>query len=450
MAFKLPLQGRESQIVRELSEMSLKAFIQNKVVRHLFGVKRRDAKRLTAEKARRAQNAPHLVEYYHEAGDPYSHLMVQVLPEFCRRYDVELKVYIVAPPPDWAAPDRARLESYGRRDAERLAARAGLDFDNPGKQPSDTCIAAANAALVSAIEDGEFFQHAADIGRNLWRDVQSDSPPAAVANVTQGLADAAARRESKGHYLGATLYYAGEWYWGVDRLHYLESRLRDLGAARAPNRAPIFAPPTVLASLSGPVSNKPAELHWYLSFRSPYTGIVAERVKALADTYGAELKLRFVLPMVMRGMQVPRMKGFYIMSDTVREAERLCIPFGNMCDPVGRPVERGYAILHKALELGKGYEFVQSFLSGVWAEGIDAGSDRGLKQITERAGLSWAEMKPLLGGDHWRADAERNQDEMFSYGIWGVPSFRVGDVATWGQDRLWVIEDALKAVQRAE
>ena len=135
------------------------------------------------------------------------------------------------------------------------------------------------------------------------------------------------------------------------------------------------------------------------------------------------------------------------MSDAMREAERLGIPFGKMCDPLGKPVERGYAILHKAIELGKGYDFVQSFLSGVWAEGIDAGSDRGLKEITKCTELTWAEMQPLLGGDHWRADAEANQAEMFGHGIWGVPSFRVGDTAIWGQDRLWVIEDALAAEQ---
>jgi 2-hydroxychromene-2-carboxylate isomerase len=233
----------------------------------------------------------------------------------------------------------------------------------------------------------------------------------------------------------------------VDRLHYLESRLRALGVAKTDNPTAIFAPPTVpLLSASHTTSERPI-LHWYLSFRSPYTGIVADRVKALADAYGAELRLRYVLPMVMRGMRVPRMKGFYIMSDTVREAERLGVPFGNMSDPVGRPVERGYAILHKAIELGKGCDFVRSFLSGVWAEGIDAGSDRGLKEITERAGLAWAEMQPLLGGDHWRAAAEANQAEMFSHGIWGVPSFRVGDTAIWGQDRLWVIEDALATEQ---
>ena len=38
------------------------------------------------------------------------------------------------------------------------------------------------------------------------------------------------------------------------------------------------------------------DLHWYLSFRSPYTAIVRDRVKSLADAYGANLKIRFVPP----------------------------------------------------------------------------------------------------------------------------------------------------------
>jgi 2-hydroxychromene-2-carboxylate isomerase len=33
---------------------------------------------------------------------------------------------------------------------------------------------------------------------------------------------------------------------------------------------------------------------------------------------------------------------------------------------------------------------------------------------------------------------------MMSLGVWGVPSFKTGDVVTWGQDRLWVIENELK------
>ncbi|MEO1553614.1 MAG: DsbA family protein [Pseudomonadota bacterium] len=423
--------------------MRLKAALRNKVTRTLFSPQRRNSNRAKAEKTRQAKGLPHIVEYFHDASDPYSHLMVQLLPEFANRYDVELRVHITPPPPDWAAPDRARLDAYARKDAECLAAKAGLSFTDPGQQPTRSDLVGVQAELLAAIQADAFLDKAYELGERLWRSRMES--PAAAADVEKALSVAADLRESLGHYLGGTLYYAGEWYWGPDRLHFLESRLQDLGAGAA--AAPIFAPPVIENLSPASTSTSAPELHWYLSFRSPYTGIVRDRIKQLADAYGAELKLRYVLPMVMRGMQVPRKKGFYIMSDTVREAERLGVSFGNSVDPVGAPVERGYAILHEAIQLGRGYEFAQSFLAGVWADGLDAGSDKGLRTITERAGLSWSEMKPLLGGDHWRDEAEANQQEMFSYGLWGVPSFRVGDIATWGQDRLWIIEDALKAAR---
>lgn len=425
--------------------MSLKSNIQNKVTKRLFGLKRRDEKRRKFEKERQRQNAPHVVEYFHETSDPYSHLMVQVLPEFCRRFEIELKVNLVPPPPDWAAPERGHLETYARLDAGRLAARAGLDFSDPGQQPSNDNLRAADRALAAAMDAREFLQRAQEIGTQLWSGQEVTAAPDGSDGVDDSISSNSDRRDELGHYLGATLYYGGEWYWGVDRLHYLEARLRELGAATGAETAPIFVQPDILTETPTPSGAARPELHWYLSFRSPYTGIVADRVKALADAYGADLKMRFVLPMAMRGMEIRRAKGFYIMGDVAREADRMNIPFGNMFDPIGKPVERGYAILNRAIELGRGYEFARSFLSGVWADGLDAGSDRGLKAITERAGLSWAEMKPLLGTDDWRAVESVNQDEMLSYSIWGVPSFRVGDVAAWGQDRLWIIEDALKA-----
>lgn len=424
--------------------MGVKAFIQNKVAKRLFSVERRNAKRAKVERERQANKAPHLVEYFHEVGDPYSHLMVQVLPEFCRRFDVQLKINLVAPPPDWAAPEREKLETYARLDAARLAARAGLKFTDPGQQPAPEHIQSANAALSTALSEDVFFERAESIGAQLWSNqaitsTDAQSVSAAVLEAGDEL------RDEKGHYLGATLLYGGEWYWGIDRLHYLEARLADLGATNGDAQPPIFSPPNLALDRAQRSPSDRPEIHWYLSFRSPYTGIVADRIKALADHYGADLKLRFVLPMVMRGMEIRRSKGTYIMGDVVREAERLGIPFGNICDPVGKPVERGYAILHRAIELGKGYEFARSFLSGVWAEGIDAGSDKGMKRITERAGLSWAEMKPLLGTEDWRETEAANQAEMLSYDVWGVPSFRVGNTAAWGQDRLWVVEEALKA-----
>jgi 2-hydroxychromene-2-carboxylate isomerase len=164
----------------------------------------------------------------------------------------------------------------------------------------------------------------------------------------------------------------------------------------------------------------------------------------LADAYGAELKLRFVMPMVMRGLPIPAAKKKYIPLDTAREARRLGVPFGRICDPVGNPVERGYSLLPWANAQGHGYEFASSFLANVWSQGVDAGSDKGMRKIVEDAGLNWADAKDIIGNEEWRDEAETNRLEMMEHGIWGVPSFRVGNTITWGQDRLWVIEHALQ------
>ena len=64
-------------------------------------------------------------------------------------------------------------------------------------------------------------------------------------------------------------------------------------------------------------------LELFHSFRSPYSYLSLRRVYEIADAFGLELRLRPVLPMVMRGMLVPRPKLLYIAKDTAREAERL-------------------------------------------------------------------------------------------------------------------------------
>lgn len=417
--------------------MSLKSLLVPRIAAIVTGEKWLKRNRAMQESRRVAAAAPHTVDYFHEAADPYSHLAAQVLAEFAARYDIALKVHLAGPPADWAAPERAQLEAYARQDAARLAGRAGLRFTDSGTQPSPDIVQRANAQLAAAIAAGTFLADAPRIGDQLWAGTLS-GPAGAV-----DLATGTARREELGHYLSGTFHYGGEWYWGVDRLHFLETRLTELGA-RKPGTGDelIFPPPVAPSGSARPL--KPLELHYYLSFRSPYTYIVAARAKALADAYGAELKLRYVLPMVMRGLPVPQMKRRYISLDTAREARRLGVPFGKIVDPVGRPVERGYSILPWAREQGRGFEFCHAFLSGVWSQGIDAGTDAGLRHIVEAAGLDWTAARLQLDSDVWRAEAEANRAEMTSLGVWGVPSFRVGDVITWGQDRLWVIENELK------
>jgi 2-hydroxychromene-2-carboxylate isomerase len=52
----------------------------------------------------------------------------------------------------------------------------------------------------------------------------------------------------------------------------------------------------------------------------------------------------------MRGMEMPRSKKLYIMQDAKREAERLGIAFGRICDPLGPGIERclaAFAVAHQ-------------------------------------------------------------------------------------------------------
>ena len=193
--------------------------------------------------------------------------------------------------------------------------------------------------------------------------------------------------------------------------------------------------------LSPPPVGPKRVLNMFLSFRSPYTYIAMARAGRLAAHYGAELRLRFVLPMVMRGLPVPSAKRLYIVRDTKREAERLGLRFGNMVDPVGPGVERGLAVLHQAIALGRGAEFAESFLQGVFADGLDAASDPGLFRIAARAGLDEDIVAVAVRDDTWRAVAEANRAELLAAGLWGVPCFRVDDGPVfWGQDRLWAVE----------
>jgi 2-hydroxychromene-2-carboxylate isomerase len=66
-----------------------------------------------------------------------------------------------------------------------------------------------------------------------------------------------------------------------------------------------------------------------------------------------------------------------------------------------------------------------------------------LRRIAERAGLGWDDARAALRDEGWRNVAETNREALFALGLWGVPSFQVGDVAVWGQDRLWAVQDAL-------
>jgi 2-hydroxychromene-2-carboxylate isomerase len=414
----------------------------------------RELRRWVAERRRRLRGEPHRVLYFHQVDDPYGHLAVQALGELSRRYEIEIAPRLVGPPPDDAAPERARLEAFARRDAADVAPGYGLAFPADAAVPAREDVALATHILAAALASSDFAARAEAVGAALWSGERGAfdafAASAADPNAAQAAVEAGSRERARlGHYLGAMLYYGGEWYWGVDRLHFLERRLQTLGALRpGASAAPIAPRPDPAQTPKGDAGGRVA-LEFYASLRSPYTYIAMERSYALAERYGVELVLRPVLPMVMRGLPVPPAKRLYITLDTKREAEDAGVAFGRVCDPVGRPVERGFSLYPHACSLGKGAAYLHSFARAAFAEGVDTGTDAGLRFVAERAGLDWEKACADLDREGWRDELERNRAQLFALGLWGVPSYRVvggaaQDYATWGQDRLWRVEQEIR------
>ena len=424
----------------------LTSMFMNRVV----STKRLEKKRIKAEKHRQANNQPHVVEYFHQVDDGYSHLAAQALGALTERYNIDLQCHLVSGSIGENAPEPDLLIDLSRYDASKIAPYYGLVFPQNRDAPSAKLLEMTKSIL-AGFSSQDFVTHTATVGNALWSG--SETVLQALAEQFGSTTDSEvkakhdlgnARRGSLKHYSGAMFYYGGEWYWGVDRLYHLEQRLHALGADRNPDTPKIM--PKQEVSVGKLRDNGSLTLEVFGSVRSPYTAIVFDRVLALAETTGVTLNVRPILPMVMRGVSATREKGIYIFTDAAREARASNVPYGDFYDPIGEPARRCYSLYPWACSQGKGNALLSSFLSAAFAQGINTNNDRGLRQVVENAGLDWASAKQIVGQDGWQEILEDNRLAMYDSGLWGAPSFRLLDadknvvLALWGQDRLWLFE----------
>jgi len=403
------------------------------------------------ERKRRLTGAPHRILYFHEIDDPYSHLAAQTLAPLAAHYDVEIEPRVTSTELGLNRPEPELLLELGVRDCALVAPHYGLEFPADAVAPDPARTRRAERLLVAAESEGlaTFAERAVAVGRAYWSgdDATLESlearGPIASAETTRGRAHVAATlRAKRGHYSGATFLYAGEWYWGVDRLHHLERRLTRLGAGH--EDAFLFGRPPLETDRVERGNEMTLEI--FPSLRSPYSAIGYEPALDLTKATGIRRVTKPILPMVMRGVPTSLAKGLYIFRDTKREATALGMPFGDMVDPIGTPVRRAFSLWPWAQSKGRGESLIASFLRAAWAEGVDTSTDAGLRSVVERAGLEWADAQRHIGDDGWEKELEANRLAMMGeMGQWGVPSFRLRgpegepDLVLWGQDRLWLV-----------
>ena len=448
----------------------LMRWVTSRLLAYVASERRVTRRRAKFEAARRRRGEPHVVEYFHQVDDGYSHLAAQLLVPLVETYDIKLVCHLVPGPRGKNAAEPDLLLPLSRYDAAKIAPHYGLTFPSDAGAPEPERVALASRILAGLDDDG-FAKAAAHVGDALWsgsdaalKTLAESHPPTDAATAEARTESGSARRDELGHYSGAMFHYGGEWYWGVDRLCHLEARLTELGALRhprtegvspsiAPARARILLAPRPDTPTGPHKDTGTLTLETYPSIRSPYTAAAFDATVALARETGVKLVVRPVLPMVMRGVPATRAKGVYIFTDAAREARaRGITDWGRFRDPIGDPTRRGYSLYPWAVSQGRGIEFISAFLRAAFREGVNTNTTRGMRHVVESAGLPWHEAANIVDNDDWIPLIEANRQAMYSFGLWGVPSFRLlnahGDplVHAWGQDRLWLIA---KEIQRA-
>ena len=430
--------------------MSIRNKLRSQFANLLFSENAESTRRSLAETRRQLSRRSHTVSVFLELDDPYSYLLAQYLPSFAENYAVDLHYYLTQARNDEAhRPQANMLAVYAEQDCARLAAELGVPFLDKGQAPPVEHRRALIDSLAANRNSPDFRSELLDSISLYWRgDTEGVARRVSGTELSgegeQLLAENNKRLIDLGHYNCATLHYEGEWYWGVDRLHYLMARLDALGVRREAATNAKLASIRQVMQVTLPVAppsaaQKLPPLELFCSFRSPYSYLCLKRVFAVADAFRLKLRIRPVLPMIMRGMQIPKSKLSYIARDASREARRLQIPFGKFADPAGKGAERCLAVFFYAQSEKRERDFLLSAGEAIWSRGIDVETDKGMRKVTGRCGLFWPDVLAAIEDDAWRTTVEENREAMMDLGSWGVPTIRLGDFVIWGQDRDWLL-----------
>lgn len=378
------------------------------------------------------------IEAYLALNDPHSYLLVRALKKIETNYRVSIALYLVYDTVPGVTIFPSLMNQWALKDANVLAAKLNLPIIKA--YPSEQ-------ALTTGQQYWQLRVHSIDDAIQLFEDTWNDNfegycfPSTPVINFQ---VNNQKRLIEKGHYLSASVLFAGEWYLGVDRLSYLEVRLRDLSTNSGgfSRQFELSAPPCQYAPANSLKISEPIDV--YLSLRSPYSYLGFVKAKRISQAYGVPLNLKPVMPLLMRGLKVPLSKQKYIYLDANREAQRAGIPFGSFTDPLGKGVMNCYQVFAFAQHCGKDETFIENAFRAIYVDGSDVSNENVIRSLCERAGFDYQDAIDFQQSHDWQIWSEQNLKQLAELKLWGVPCFKFKDTFCWGQDRLFVIEQALQ------
>ncbi len=187
----------------------------------------------------------------------------------------------------------------------------------------------------------------------------------------------------------------------------------------------------------------PKRFEFWFEFASTYSYLSAMRIEALCNAAQVEIAWRpFLLGPIFKAQgwesspfNLYPAKGAYMWQDMAREAARLGLPFTrpSLFPQNGLHAARIACAAKTAPWLP---EFVRAVYTASFAHGRDISAQATLAQILQTLGQDPEALFAQAQSQEVKAQLRANTEAAQSKGLFGAPSFIVGETLFWGNDRL--------------
>lgn len=189
----------------------------------------------------------------------------------------------------------------------------------------------------------------------------------------------------------------------------------------------------------------------YYALQSPWTYLGWARMRQLIAKAGATARYRPIqmapvfaasggLPLAKR----PPQRQAYRLMELRRWREHLGVPLNlhPKFFPTDERVAAGMVIAF-GQQGGDVAALSEAMMTAVWALDRDLAERATLLGIARERGLDGEALLEAAGAEPARAEYDANTEAAIAQGVFGVPTFALGDQLFWGQDRLDFVARAL-------
>ena len=194
------------------------------------------------------------------------------------------------------------------------------------------------------------------------------------------------------------------------------------------------------------------QVDYYLTLASPYAYMGHTRFVDISKKMKASVAIKPVnmgyifsktggLPL---GKRSPARQA-YRFQELERWRQHLDIPL--ILKPKFFPVndlQASAMVIAADLKGENGIDLAGAYLRAVWAEERNINAPDTLVSIANDLGIDGAELLTQSGSVEVAQIFERNSQDALDIGVFGAPTYAVGEQLFWGQDRLDFLEHALK------